>query len=295
MAPLLALASAMSLRLRAWAFLHCCLLGASTSARATSPRKIDELLSLGGASARGYCLEMVGLTMIRRFGIVTQLTLTVLSSGAVDVLFPRIPMARAGASEPQRERSVSSAPAGNPLWQIPLAFLKVTQERPIFSVSRRPAPLAVVAPLEKPSLPLPPAQPPEPDQPPLSLIGIIHREDAGIAIFQSANTGGITRLKIGESYAGWSLSALKPREAIFNNGDRRATLGFPLPGARQEPAILPTGAPAPAWLNGAKISASSPRSSQPSGSAPPWLNGAPVHAGSPNRRQQSKNGPPDGL
>jgi hypothetical protein len=49
-------------------------------------------------------------------------------------------------------------------------------------------------------------------------------------------------------------------------------------GARQEPGILPTAAPAPAWLNGAKITASSPRSSQPAGSAPAWLNGAPVHA-----------------
>lgn len=219
--------------------------------------------------------------MTRRFGIVVQLTFTALSSGAVDAAFAGIPMARAGDSEPQREHSVSIAPAGNPLWQIPLASLKVTQERPIFSVSRRPAPLAVVAPSVNPSLQLPPAQPAEPDQPPLSLIGIIHREDAGIALFQSGNTRDITRLKIGESYAGWSLTALKPREAIFVNGARHATLGFPLPGARQERAILPTAAPA--WLNGAKIIASSPRSSQPSGSTPAWLNGAPIHAASPNR------------
>lgn len=262
--------------------LECCLLSASTSARATSQRKIDELMSLGGAGARGYCLEMVGLTMTRRFGIVIQLTFTALSSGAVDAVFEGIPMARAGDSEPQREHSVSDARAGNPLWQIPLTLLQVTQERPIFSVSRRPAPLVVVARSVK-AAPLPPAQPPEPDEPPLSLIGIIHREDAGIAIFQSGNTAGITRLKIGESYAGWSLAALKPREAIFNKGDRHATLGFPAPGARQEPAILPIAAAAPAWLNGAKITPISPRRSEPSGSAPAWLNGAPVHVASPKR------------
>jgi general secretion pathway protein N len=220
--------------------------------------------------------------MYRRSGIVIQLAFTALSWGAVDALRAIAPMARASDSPPQLEYNVSVAPAGNPLWQIPLAVLKVTQERPIFSVSRRPAP-PVVTPLEKPSLPLPPAPPPEPDRPPLSLVGIIHREDAGIAIFQSGNTGGITRLKIGESYAGWSLTALKAREAIFDNGDRHATLGFPLPGARQEPTIPPTAAPAPAWLNGAKITANSPRSSKASGSAPAWLNGAPVYAASPNR------------
>jgi general secretion pathway protein N len=221
--------------------------------------------------------------MTRRFGIVILLTFTAVSLGAVDTLFARMPMARASDNAPQLERTVSVARAGNPLWQVPLASLKITQERPIFSVSRRPAPLAVVAPTVKPSLPLLPAQPPEPDQPPLSLIGIIHREDAGIAIFQSGNSADITRLKIGESYAGWSLTALKPREAIFDNGARHATLGFPLPGAGQERAILPTAAPAPAWLNGAKIIATSPRSSKPSGSAPTWLNGTPVYAASPNR------------
>jgi general secretion pathway protein N len=235
--------------------------------------------TLGGASARGYCLEMIGLTTTRRFGTVIQLTFAALSLWAVDAAFAAIPSERAGDSEPQLELRSSAAPAGNPLWQIPLGSLKVTQERPIFSVSRRPATPAVVAPVV-PSLPLPPAPPPEPDRPPLSLVGIIHQRDGGIAIFQSGNTSDITRLKIGESYAGWSLTALKPREAIFDNGARHATLGFPVPGARQEPRILPTAAPAPApaWLNGAKITASSPRSSQPSASAPAWLNSAPVHA-----------------
>ncbi len=152
---------------------------------------------------------MFGWAITRRLGIVIQLTFTVtaLSSGAVDALFASLPMARAGDGAPQREHNVSadrqSAPAGNPLWQIPLAFLKVTQERPLFSANRRPAPLAVVAPPVKPPLPSPPAQPPEPDQPPLSLVGTILREDSGIAIFQSGNTDGVVRLKIGESYAGW--------------------------------------------------------------------------------------------
>src|SRR4051794_16236073 len=35
---------------------------------------------------------------------------------------------------------------GNPLWSIPLSALTATQERPIFSASRRPPQRAVVAP-----------------------------------------------------------------------------------------------------------------------------------------------------
>jgi hypothetical protein len=56
-----------------------------------------------------------------------------------------------------------------------------------------------------------------------------------------------------------------------------------LPGVRQEPMILPVAVPAPAWLNGAKTTAPSPRSSVPSGPAPAWLNGAPVSAVSLDR------------
>lgn len=52
--------------------------------------------------------------MTRRFGIVIQLAFTALSSGAVDAVFAGIPTARAGESEPQREHSVSVAPAGTP-------------------------------------------------------------------------------------------------------------------------------------------------------------------------------------
>src|SRR4051812_40812938 len=39
-------------------------------------------------------------------------------------------------------------PAGNPLWSVPLSALPATQERPIFSASRRPAQRAVVVPMQ---------------------------------------------------------------------------------------------------------------------------------------------------
>jgi general secretion pathway protein N len=229
---------------------------------------------------------MFGWATTRRVGSVIQFTLMVsaVGSGVVDALIASPPMARAADRVPEHSASADrQAAPGNPLWQVPLASLKVTQERPLFSLTRRPPPRAVVALPMQPSLPPPPAQPPEPDQPPLSLIGTILQDNAGIAFFQSGNTEGIIRLKIGESYAGWSLAALKPREATFNNGHRHTTLGFPLLATRQAPAILPAAGPAPTWLGGAKVTAVSPRSSVPSGPAPTWLNGAPVSAVSPNR------------
>jgi hypothetical protein len=240
-----------------------------------------------------YILEvwykMFGWATMRRFRTAIQFAFaaTALGSGTVLALFASMPTARAADGAPLRERNVSadrqSTPVANPLWQVPLAFLKVTQERPLFSLTRRPKPLAVVAIPVEPPLPSPPLQPPEADQPPLSLLGIILQENAGIAIFQSGNTDGIVKLKIGESYAGWSLAALEPRQAIFSNGYRRTALGFSLLATRQEPTILPTAVPAPSWLNGAKTTAISPRSSVPSGPAPAWLNGAPVDAVSLNR------------
>src|SRR3954452_822395 len=56
---------------------------------------------------------------------------------------------------PSRE-AAKPVPSGNPLWSVPLSALRATQERPIFSASRRPAQPAVVAPPEeRPSAPAP--------------------------------------------------------------------------------------------------------------------------------------------
>src|ERR1700736_2657436 len=53
------------------------------------------------------------------------------------------PLARPGR-EPSR-----TLPTGNPLWSVPLSALSATQERPIFSASRRPPQRAVVAPVQQ--------------------------------------------------------------------------------------------------------------------------------------------------
>src|SRR4051812_45898625 len=55
-------------------------------------------------------------------------------------------------------------PRGNPLWSVPLSALIGTQERPIFSATRRPPPRAVAAvPAEEAQTPPPkPAEAPPP-------------------------------------------------------------------------------------------------------------------------------------
>ena len=48
-------------------------------------------------------------------------------------------------SKPSRDGG-RPLPSGNPLWAIPLSVLTATQERPIFTASRRPPQRAVAAP-----------------------------------------------------------------------------------------------------------------------------------------------------
>src|SRR5260370_34906189 len=76
-----------------------------------------------------------------------------------------------GAVKPlaKPSREPARTPTGNPLWSVPLSALAATQERPIFSASRRPAQHAVVAPAEQAVAP-PPPPPAAPDHPALALI-----------------------------------------------------------------------------------------------------------------------------
>jgi hypothetical protein len=112
---------------------------------------------------------------------------------------------------------------GDPLWAIPLASLTATRERPIFSPMRRPAAAMVRS---------APTQPPSAGQPLLVLLGAIAGETEGIAIFQDRTTKNTIRLKPGESHAGWTLQAVKAREAILQNEQKTAILVFPNPSAK---------------------------------------------------------------
>jgi general secretion pathway protein N len=139
-------------------------------------------------------------------------------------------------ASPRRE-GATPLPSGNPLWAVPLSVLTATQERPIFSASRRPPQRAVVAmPVDHVSVVVP-QKPIEPEHPPLTLIGAVVGEGDAIAVFLDRTNQKIIRLRQGEAHAGWVVSSVLPREVTFKKADRTEVLAL-----RREDG--PAGAPA---------------------------------------------------
>jgi len=120
------------------------------------------------------------------------------------------------------------APRGNPLWSVPLSVLTVTQERPIFSATRRPPPRAVAAaPADEARAPPPPK--PVEAPPPLALVGAVVGEGDAIAILVNRTDQKVVRLRQGESVGGWSLTSVQPREVTFKQGDRSEVIALQRP------------------------------------------------------------------
>ncbi|MBR1174261.1 hypothetical protein JQ617_09870 [Bradyrhizobium sp. KB893862 SZCCT0404] len=130
-------------------------------------------------------------------------------------------------------------PRGNPLWSVPLSALTATQERPIFSASRRPPPRAVAAsPVEE--VQAPPPKQVEAPPPPLLLVGAVIGEGDAIAILVDRFDQKVVRLRQGESLGGWSLTEVQPREVTFKQGDRSEVLALQRPA---DPVAAPAAAP----------------------------------------------------
>ena len=130
------------------------------------------------------------------------------------------------APPPAPERTLSP----NPLWEIPLATLSTTRERPIFSPSRRPPP-PVVAAAPPAQAPPPPPKPPRAERPQLSLVGTVGGGEESFAIFVDQTTKAALRLKIGDDYQGWKLRAVQGREATLERDQQTTILSLPQPGA----------------------------------------------------------------
>jgi general secretion pathway protein N len=145
-------------------------------------------------------------------------------------------------ANPTRDTS-KAPPRGNPLWPIPLSALTATQERPIFSASRRPPQRAVVAPhVDQVEAP-PPPKIAEPERPPLALIGAVVGESDAIAVFLDRTSQKIIRLRQGETHAGWKLSAVQRREVMLTKADRTEVVALQ---RAEGPVGAPTsGAPGP--------------------------------------------------
>jgi general secretion pathway protein N len=173
-------------------------------------------------------------------------------------------------ASPRRE-GTKPLPSGNPLWAVPLSVLTATQERPIFSASRRPPQRAVVAlPVDQVSAPAP-QKPTEPEHPPLALIGAVVGESDAIAVFLDRTNQKIIRLRQGDAHAGWVLSSVLPREVTFKKADRTEVLAL----KRQD---------GPAGVSGTPMAPVVPAAGPVDASYAPFV-----------PRSTPKNGEPDGL
>jgi general secretion pathway protein N len=170
-------------------------------------------------------------------------------------------------------------PSGNPLWSVPLSVLTATQERPIFSASRRPPPRAVAGPrIEPVDVPVA-ANPAEPEHPPLALIGAVVGDSDAIAVFIDRMNQRIVRLRAGEAHAGWVLSSVLPREVTLKKAEQTEVLVLQRPDT--------SAAPVPG------IAASSGAAGLPALPAQTMIGGTGFAPFVP--RSTPKNGEPDGL
>jgi hypothetical protein len=192
----------------------------------------------------------------------------------------------AGANDTPAESARRTARAGrdltqgsNPLWSLPLSSLSVTRERPIFSPSRRPPPPVIAAPYVPPMSPPRPSKPPEPDHPLLTLVGTLAGDSQGVGIFIKESDKTTLRLRTGEDHEGWMLRSIRGGEAIFEKGDRTATLALlPIGSVTQAPA-----SPMPfanTWRDGDGQLITAPPRREPKPASPPaaalrntWLDG----------------------
>ncbi len=113
------------------------------------------------------------------------------------------------------EQPGGPARRGNPLWEIAFEILSGTRERPVFSPSRRPPPVAVTeVAVAKP----PPPKPAQEERPPqLLLVGTITGDDRSFGIFVDQTSKAALRLRTRRR-----LSGLEIARGAGTRGDVRA-------------------------------------------------------------------------
>jgi len=194
-------------------------------------RKIIGLVLLSGGLVTGLSTALPAAT---------SSTLDVLSTERTADVPDTVDLGRVTPIATPNRAAAKPLPGGNPLWAIPLSVLTVTQERPIFSASRRPPQRAVVAPVER--VAPPPARPPEPERLALSLIGAIVGDSDAIAVFLDLTSQKVVRLRQGDSHAGWVLNSVQAREVTLQKADRSEVLALQRQEARGGVPAVPPGA-----------------------------------------------------
>ena len=137
-------------------------------------------------------------------------------------------LAPADPAAPSRSPVKRDAMRGNPLWGVPLAALPDTNERPIFSASRRPPPPPKLSVPASKALPVPPSPPPVELR--LVLVGTVVGSDQSVGIFVDETSKSTLRLKLDQDYQGWRLGSVNHREVTMVRGEQTETLTFPKTG-----------------------------------------------------------------
>jgi general secretion pathway protein N len=133
-------------------------------------------------------------------------------------------------SERSREAPMTPVPGpqfnGNPLRAIQLASLRMTRERPLFSVSRRPDP-PIIAATPKNSETPPPAEPAASEKPQITLVGVVHGADVDIGVFIDETDKSLIRLRVGQAIRGWVAHDVDPRAMTLAKADQQVKLELP--------------------------------------------------------------------
>jgi general secretion pathway protein N len=190
--------------------------------------KIFALVMLSGSG--------LSTAWISASGAVTSTTLDVLPDDVAGAPMDRVEVGGIRPLTGQKRAVGTLSTSGNPLWSVPLSVLTVTQERPLFSASRRPPARAVIGPRIEPP-PAPVVEKPA-ERPSLALIGAVVGESDAIAVFLDQANQGILRLRQGETHAGWVLSSILQREVTLTKDDRTEVLVL------RRPSVSP-GSPEP--------------------------------------------------
>ncbi len=206
----------------------------------------------------GARFKIIGLALLS--GLVLTVGRVPVSLAATSATLDILPNDVTGAPErvevgnlkplPGQKRDPGKLPvSGNPLWSVPLSVLTATQERPIFSASRRPPPRAVAGPRIEPVI-APVAKPAEPERPALLLIGAVVGDSDAIAVFLDRTNQGIVRLRAGDSHAGWVLDSVLPREVTLKKADQTEVLVLQRQDGPGSPGIPGMPPPMPAAVGG---------------------------------------------
>lgn len=186
----------------------------------------------------GLALLFGGAFVSRELAAATSSTLQILPTELAGETADSVEVGRIAPIVRTNREAARPQPSGNSLWSIPLSTLSATQERPIFSASRRPPQRAVVAlPVEQVVAPTIRVAGPEPVA--LALIGTVVGGNEAIAVFLDRTSQKIVRLRQGETHAGWVLDSVEAREVTLKKADQIETLGMQREETPAPSAIVP--------------------------------------------------------